>query len=189
MHFYNTVRFGSQDVKRIELIPTGLTGTDWKKREGFYSQQQSSYTVHISLDVTSLWVQSAGCERETPRHSTRQPLLTFKSWCSLFYCLTFFFCTKSKLFFKFWELDQQFLLFEAKFSHVLMSAWSLIDCCCMICVPCLIFTDDQVTGFVFFFSLMLIICHAWNQFWCCADWWKLNCVQRFLIWRNSLCAN
>lgn len=68
----------------------GLTET----AGGFLKPTTITYTVHISLGVTSHWVQSAGCKRETSRHSTGQPLHTFKS-CVF---LSFFFAQNQDYF-------------------------------------------------------------------------------------------
>lgn len=65
-----------------------------------------------------------------------------------------------------------------------MSAWTLMI---LIFVPCLTFTDHQVTGF-FFFCLMLIIFHVLNPFFLLCR--GKNCiVSEDVESEGKLCAN
>lgn len=178
-HVYKTLgtaRLLSPPQQHGEAFNLSQQVTGWTRRDSRRVFIANNYHIHCSHQ--SQWAQSAGCKREHRDIPLDNHFTLFK--CCV-YCLIFIFFLH-RLFFKFWELDH--LLFEAKFSHVLMSAWSLFDCYDFF-VLCLIFTDDQVTG-LFFLSLMLIIFHAWNLVLCRLV--KIKQCQKIFNLKENVCA-
>ena len=94
-------------------------------------------------------MQSAGCAKGKHQDIPLDYHFTLLKNSVFIVSLFEFFAQNQDYFLSFENWTNVFCLFEAKFSHVLMSAWSLLDCYDFF-VLCLIFTDDQVTGFFFF---------------------------------------
>lgn len=148
-----------------------LTG-DWmnsqRQSEGFYSQQQS-HTQFMSVLVPRVY----GCNHAKGKHQDIPLDYHFtrsKFGVHCLYFLFIFFFAQNQDYFWSLELDQHFfllLLFEAKFSHVLMSAWSLIDCYDFCTLPYFYrWSGDGIGVFFFVLSSMLII---------------LSCVKSILV--------
>lgn len=149
-----------------------------RQSEGFYSQQQSLFTSVLASRVNGCnQLDAKGKHHDIPLDNHFKLLnLVFVVWL-------FFFCTESRLFFKFWELDH--LLFEAKFRHVLMSAWSLFYCHEFCTLPYFYrWSGDRL---FFFLPLMLNIFHVWNLMLCRLP--KIKQCHKIFNLKENRCAN